>query len=368
MHRYQHATRSHNHPLPVYHFFAGGCTVILLLFSVAFAYAQQTVGDHVPKQLSPAPHTAISKRLVATTTVKTQSLTPTSTPLKVTPAKVHPSWRPLIKRLKKDGFDIALLENFFSRLPVAQSPLPMARKMREMYYRKYLAKKKKKKASTQKGKTPAKPPIYSGVVVPKNITRAKHFLTRHKTALASMEKKYGVPKEIAVGLMLVETRLGAFLGKVKAFGNLASLASTTNVKQVLPHLKGYSFKGSRKTWLTKRITSKSNWAYKELTALIQYSHANDLDPINMPGSVYGAVGICQFMPSNIIHFGVDGDGDGKVNLFHVPDAIHSLANYLHKHGWKPNLQRKAQQKVLYRYNHSTTYANTILAVADAINE
>jgi membrane-bound lytic murein transglycosylase B len=86
----------------------------------------------------------------------------------------------------------------------------------------------------------------------------------------------------------------------------------------------------------------------------------------MPGSIYGAVGICQFMPSNILRFGVDGDGDGTVNLFHASDAMHSLANYLKYHGWKPGLSREKQNRVLRHYNNSATYANTILAVADAL--
>lgn len=280
-------------------------------------------------------------------------------------ALVDPGWLPLIQRLSLDGFAPDLLHQFFSRLPGTYTAKPMGKKMREMYYRKFIA-PKKARASAPK-KQSAKPRIYPGVIVPKNLAHAKTFMNRHRAVLDEVELQYGVPKEIAVGLMLVETRLGAYLGDVKAFLNLACLASTTTVPQVKPHLTGYKFPSVRMRWLKKSLQNKSDWAYKELKALITYASENSLDPVSIPGSIYGAIGICQFMPSNIPHFGVDGNNDGMINLFHVPDAAHSLANYLKKHGWKPGIQRDKQQKVLYRYNRSRTYANTILAVADAID-
>ncbi len=67
-----------------------------------------------------------------------------------------------------------------------------------------------------------------------------------------------------------------------------------------------------------------------------YAYRNKLDPFNLKSSYAGgAVGMPQFMPSNIIKFGREFSGDGRINIFKSgADSIGSIANYLHKHGWK----------------------------------
>ena len=111
------------------------------------------------------------------------------------------------------------------------------------------------------------------------------------------------------------------------------------------------------------MNSKSNWAYKELKALIAYGQGNDIDVTVLPGSVYGAIGICQFMPSNIVAYGIDGDGDGVVNLFSVVDAMYSAANYLSEHGWRGARSTTQKQRVVMAYNQSIQYARKVLGVA-----
>ena len=114
------------------------------------------------------------------------------------------------------------------------------------------------------------------------------------------------------------------------------------------------------------MPKRADWAYKEVRALVAHLLHDNADPRALPSSIYGAVGLCQFMPSNIAVYGADGDGDGKVDLFSVPDAVASLSNYLAKHGWKPGISRARQHTLLMAYNHSQTYANTILALSDLV--
>jgi membrane-bound lytic murein transglycosylase B len=61
---------------------------------------------------------------------------------------------------------------------------------------------------------------------------------------------------------------------------------------------------------------------------------------------------------------VDGDQDGRIDPFSTPDALHSIANYLRGHGWRKDLDREGQHRVIFEYNHSTVYANTVLAIAE----
>lgn len=121
----------------------------------------------------------------------------------------------------------------------------------------------------------------------------------------------------------------------------------------------------RQSWIQQRMEQRSDWAYKELVALLKNIRSSGEDALAMPGSIYGAIGLCQFMPTNIGHYGADGNGDGVVNLFTVPDAVASLANYLAQHGWNKAATRAQKQKVIKTYNRIDIYANTILGLAEA---
>lgn len=84
----------------------------------------------------------------------------------------------------------------------------------------------------------------------------------------------------------------------------------------------------------------------------------------MPGSIYGAIGLCQFMPTNISHYGADGSGGGVVNLSIVPDVVANLANYPAQHGWNKATTRAQKQKVIKIYNRIDIYANMVLGLAE----
>lgn len=248
----------------------------------------------------------------------------------------------------------------------------MGRKIRELYTKAF-APKPKPKAASQAGKPakstkPAKPlppPVYPGVVTPANAKRCNDFLNANKAAFAAAERTYGVPREIAVALLFVETRLGDFLGSEKAFRTLASMAASREPDQIAEYLAKLPDADQRRDWIRQKMEQRSDWAYREFTALLANARAAGADPLAMPGSIYGAVGLCQFMPSNIALFGADGNGDGVIDLFTVPDAVASLSNYLKKNGWKPGLTRLQQHRVIKSYNRINIYANTILALADA---
>ena len=74
------------------------------------------------------------------------------------------------------------------------------------------------------------------------------------------------------------------------------------------------------------------------------------------------------MPSNVFSYGVDADQDGRIDPFTKPDALHSIANYLRGHGWREGMDREGRHRIIFDYNHSTAYANTVLAVAEKIRD
>ncbi|MBZ2170861.1 lytic murein transglycosylase [Desulfovibrio sp. DS-1] len=274
-------------------------------------------------------------------------------------------WTPLLGRLAADGVSGGRVDALFVQLGDAVSPDPMGRKVKELYTTKFLRPEPQPTPPGQKPK-PVRPPMYPGVVTDENATKCRAFLTENARWFSLAESRYGVPREVAVSLLFVETRLGTALGKGNAFRNLAAMAAADNPDMVPGYIAALPGADGNLDWISLRMRQKSDWAYQELKALIRHADALGQDPLTMPGSIYGAVGICQFMPSNIPAYGVDGDGDGRVDLYTVGDAVFSLSNYLDKHGWQPGMRRDARYNVLKRYNNSAAYANTILALADKV--
>ena len=208
------------------------------------------------------------------------------------------------------------------------------------------------------------PDMYEAITQPARLAEAKEFFDANQALLAEVQARYGVPPSAAVGLLTVETRTGKFLGDNLAVNNLASMAASANPAKVMGLFAGESISPDRRAWIEAKAADKAAWAYTELKALFQYARVNRLDMASMPGSIYGAIGISQFMPSSLLRFGVDANGDGKVDIFNVRDALHSMANYLRAHGFTGDLEdEEALRGALFRYNHSQTYVNTIMAVS-----
>jgi membrane-bound lytic murein transglycosylase B len=208
--------------------------------------------------------------------------------------------------------------------------------------------------------------VYKGFLREKVITRARSYLNENTRLLENISSKYCVPKEIVVSILLVETRLGDFLGGRWAFNSLASMALCSNFETIQPYLKRGLVRARNEGLARTICQQKADWAYAELTALLLYADWSGFDPLKIPGSIYGAIGLCQFMPSNVLSYGVDADDDGRVDLFSKPDALHSIANYLRGHGWKCSMDRASQLQVILDYNKSFVYANTVLAVAEKL--
>ena len=142
----------------------------------------------------------------------------------------------------------------------------------------------------------------------KTINKGIQFWRNNRVALKRAEQKYGVPQEYILGIIGVETRYGGNVGKNRAIDALAAMG----------------FNNPRRG---KYFTS-------ELEAYLLMTRKERLDPLKPMASYAGALGLSQFMPSNIKRYAVDHDRSGTVNLWTPHDAIGSVANYFKKHGWR----------------------------------
>ncbi|NCC24053.1 MAG: hypothetical protein EOM25_02450 [Deltaproteobacteria bacterium] len=211
--------------------------------------------------------------------------------------------------------------------------------------------------------------VYEWAMTKERKEAARRFLHEHRKLLERMEREYDVPAELAVSIMTVETRLGEHLGHNPALVTLSSMAVSADFDQIVLHLVDDEFDSETEAILRRKAVEKADWAFDELLALLRFADQNLIDPLSLPGSVYGAIGLGQFMPSNALRFGVDADEDGVVDLFSVPDMTLSFGAYMRAHGWTGNMKNpKRRHKVIMRYNRSTIYANTVLALADYLGE
>lgn len=144
------------------------------------------------------------------------------------------------------------------------------------------------------------------------------FWDTHADALDKAEREYGVPAEIIVGLIGVETIYGRNTGNFRVMDALTTLA--------------FAYPDTP-TRLTRMAFFRT-----ELENLLLLSRDSLIDPFSFKGSYAGAIGLPQFMPGSIRSYAVDFNGDGQVDLLTSPaDAIGSIANYLSLHGWKKGL-------------------------------
>lgn len=274
---------------------------------------------------------------------------------------VPPRWQPLAQRLVDEGISNELVMALFSRSDVIYKSEYMGKKIRALYRIKYDKHKPPARAQERPGRRD-KRTIYDVHLTPDRLAAIRLFCVEYQGALQHVEKQYGTPPELVMAILVVETRLGEYLGVQSAFNALASMAAARSLDDIGGFVPD-SLTLEQKKYLTERMDDKSDWALKQLKALIRFATTNKLDPVSMPGSIYGAIGLCQFMPATALECGVDGDGDGRVDLYDPADAVHSVGFFLKRAGWKSGLSQKKRVKVIRRYNNDEFYARTVLRIA-----
>lgn len=278
------------------------------------------------------------------------------------PKGLDPVWKPLIMALEKDGFDAKKLSSIFEKLGAkSYTPAFMAAKMAELYGVPGIG------ISRDTVPEPKLPRSYKVPVSEVTVGGCLQFIKKNKKTLTAIEKRHGVTASPILGVLLVETRMGTSLGRDNALRVLASMAVTSTPEMLSSMGNQEQCNKITAGSLPGSLKDKSRWAYNELKALLRYAEQQSYPAHLIPGSVFGAIGICQFMPSNVPAYGQDGDRDGQVNLFNVTDAMYSVAKYLEAHGWRAAQAQPQKHAVVRTYNHSYSYASTVLATANYID-
>jgi membrane-bound lytic murein transglycosylase B len=203
-----------------------------------------------------------------------------------------------------------------------------------------------------------------------SVHKAKRYIERHGTSLDEANRRFGVEPSVIVAVLMVETALGTYPGKYQTINVLSTMAVSQEPavrEKIFAGLTEEQKKMQSSAVISKRLTKRVSRSYRELKALLNYVHSNDIDPFTIVGSSEGAIGIPQFLPSNIKQYGRDGDGDGRIDLFNHPDAIASVANFLRAHRWGRAQGDKEKKKVILYYNRSNYYADTVFTLAQRLN-
>jgi len=201
----------------------------------------------------------------------------------------------------------------------------------------------------------------------KSINNALKYMENHKEDLKKAQETYGVDKTIITAILLVETRLGKYVGKnsvINTFSTMAVLSEKEIRESVWNTV--LNTKDLTREKFDKKADKKSKWAYAELKAFLKYTKREGIDPVEIEGSYAGAMGFSQFLPSNALTLAKDGNQDNQINLFVHADAIHSIANFLKRFGWKPGITRQKAHKILYNYNRSEFYVDALLKISDRL--
>jgi lytic murein transglycosylase len=176
------------------------------------------------------------------------------------------------------------------------------------------------------------------------INGGRAMLLRHGSLLSRIEARFGVPPQILVAIWGLETDFGkGDMGKLPVVRTLATLAHDCRRSEL--------FQG-------------------ELLAALKIVQRGDLPLRDMIGAYAGEIGQTQFLPSSYVKYGVDFDGDGRVDLRHsVADVLASTANLLHTNGFKngaPYGEGTANFEAMREWTHATIYRKTIGYFADQL--
>jgi membrane-bound lytic murein transglycosylase B len=209
--------------------------------------------------------------------------------------------------------------------------------------------------------------LYAQFLTQEAILLSKKFHRQNLKILKKAENRFYVEKEVIVAILLVESRFGENIGQYRLIPTLASIAlmdSPDYLQKNYLILRDMDPDLSYE-WVESLAKRKANWAYHELKCFLNIIRHEKLDPLEVYGSYAGALGMAQFIPSSYLSYALHQESFEHW-LLSKEAAIFSVANYLKSHGWRKSLPIEKKKQILWYYNRSKPYGETILQLAQKI--
>ena len=214
--------------------------------------------------------------------------------------------------------------------------------------------------------------LYRRFLRPATLAAAHRCRARYAEAFEAAERAHGVSADVVAAILFIESGCGRNTGSKLVLYRLARLAMANDPNNLQRNLERYTDGTGRidpetAAQIRTRARHLEDTFYPEVRALFTVADRMGVDPLAIRGSVSGAFGAPQFLPTSYLAYGVDGNGDGRVSLYDTEDAAASCASYFAGHGWRPGLSAKERRAAVWQYNHSTAYVDTVLALAARIH-
>jgi membrane-bound lytic murein transglycosylase B len=251
----------------------------------------------------------------------------------------------LIERLSKEGFDFEFLSKLLKdpRAELILAAMTISLDSKEI------------------------PEQYTQFLTSEAILLSKKFLRQNHKILREVETRFHVEKEVVVAILLVESKFGKNIGEYRVIPILASMALMDSPENIQKNYQAFQEANPELSceWLEGFAKRKANWAYHELKCFLRIVQDEKIDPLEVYSSSAGALGMAQFIPSSYLAYAQSKKGL-KNWLLNKEEAIFSIGNYLKSHGWKKKLPTEKKKELLWYYNRSEPYVETILQVAQKI--
>jgi len=195
---------------------------------------------------------------------------------------------------------------------------------------------------------------------PERVDAGRAFSKEHTERLEATEKKTGVDRNVIIGILMWESKLGTITGDYRAFNAFTSQAFFIDDASAVALSHADEKKKASAAAQAKRVESIRNRARGNLLALLRQCKSRGIDALEVKGSWAGALGFPQFMPASL-RWADDGNADGQIDLFNMDDSIASIGKYLQAHGFKDD-----RTKAVFGYNHEDAYVQGVIAFADAL--